>query len=330
MILLHDGLLYIGSHVAGAINGDRPARLTALRARDGVRQWQRKPAHFKGLTHLVADGRLLFADSNAGGGSLYALDARTAAVQWVFGARTGISNRLITASGGLVYARDTGEPRAPPGFSALDARTGAVRWSYRQPVVALMTAEGGRVVAVVAVARTGAKSVRVLEAEGGRLTQTWAHAKGVSLLALSDQGIVYMTSYFGQNDQLYAIRLHDGTELWETGTHLSPGPHHVLFSTQLAVDLERLYYVQLLQAERIIEVGALNASTGAQLWRWQTASGYPSDVGANSLIAYQDKVYVTTTQGLLAFRASDGHLLWQALPQRDLSLIPPGAAAVLS
>jgi outer membrane protein assembly factor BamB len=131
----------------------------------------------------------------------------------------------------------------------------------------------------------------------------------VGQMPLVLNGVVYVTSFTGQNGpgHIYALRASDGTVLWHFNSssyvYLSPsGDGNTL-------------YVAAQEG-----VTALQANNGALLWHVAT-----SNPGSDNPTVDNGIVYVTTSSSggssiLSALRATDGRLLWQHKADSYLSI----------
>jgi hypothetical protein len=160
---------------------------------------------------------------------------------------------------------------------ALSVADGRLLWSYPIPFVSGSTitaaTEAGRVLLAVADPEPGLEVVRMRSIEAATGTVQWTRdfaapqGLGGSRLVV-DRGVAFFFTNDGGND-LHAVRITDGQELWKT--ELSSG------SGSPAVDAERVYY----------SIGggngALDRDTGAHVWRY-TEPGTSGGGGIDVLV----------------------------------------------
>lgn len=348
--------------------GQRPARqlhtfpttLTALRARDGAVLWQRDGWHPFGRGCVILDGDVLVTDALASGigqSAVTALDPETGEERWKYGAGTqwGPVQLLLAAAGGRMLVREEGEKRR---LCALDGNSGAEQWSREEPNAVHRLSDGGAYLAY----SDQARAVEVLDVRDGSVAAILPLA--TSLLALTDAGIAYCSAGTYRQQQIAALRVRDGSELWRVDAE------HPL---RLLISGDRLYCTRLTEPKPRAEVTVLDTRTGQRLWRWRSPAhllgllklwGWRTPqvilaalaqarwsirrardsrdrgiisrevirgqwrrptqlVGTIQVAADRQAVYVGTSLGLFALRATDGHLLWHALPTYDLSCFAP-------
>jgi len=314
-------VVYVAAHVAPANDRYQRANLAAFRVRDGMMLWHTMEEELRGHVTMSLDRDKLFVSSSMGDGTFYAINGQTGTVLWTYGSADGMTNKFIAAHAGVVYLH---EGHSHPTFTARDANTGAVLWSFDQEASpAYLVAYGSFIYVYGVEYLTGSRSIIILSAkDGGEVARLTLEHKDRSL-AISESGGAYIV----RNRQVYALQASDGAIQWHTGDVGSPGEHSVKYSRHLIVADELLYYVQTLQPEMRIEVGALDARTGRQRWRWHGEPSLASAINAPSLVSAKTRVYLATRQGVLAFNGADGHLLWQTIPDHDLSFIVPAISS---
>jgi outer membrane protein assembly factor BamB len=219
---------------------------------------------------------------------LYALDAGTGAVRWIYDSccEDLISSDPAVANGILyVGLFDTG-------LLALDARTGATLWSY--PPLA-------RVFSSPAVAKgivyfddaedDSGDGTYALDAKSGKLLWFSPTNSSFSSPAVAN-GVVYVGS---DDSNLYALDAVAGAKLWSytTGWVVRSSP---------AVANGIVYFGSYDK-----NVYALNASTGAKLWSYATGGEVESSPAVTNGV-----VYIGSDDGnLYALNAYTGDLLWR-------------------
>jgi outer membrane protein assembly factor BamB len=221
---------------------------------------------------VAAQGKVFIGAEN---GNLYALDAKTHGLLWLYHARGGIASTPAVADG-IVYFLD----RAG-NVHALKAADGSPRWAFRTQGEALFAAHG----------------MFGLPRDGQPVPDPWD-------VYLSSPLVHDGTVYVGSSDgHLYALDAKDGklAWAWRTGgmVHSSPalaGNNVVVGSWDGAVY-------------------ALDAKTGEQRWRHQTGVEQKVSVNLGiqaSPAVDGDTVYVGSRDGFLyALDAGSGQPKWR-------------------
>lgn len=220
----------------------------------------------------AAQGRVFVGAEN---GNLYALDAKTHALQWLYHARGGIASTPAVADGIVYFLDRAGD------VHALKAADGAPLWTFRTQGEAVFAAHG----------------MFGLPRDGQPVPDPWD-------LYLSSPLVHDGKVYVGSSDgHLYALDAKDGklAWAWRTGgmVHSSPalaGNNVVVGSWDGAVY-------------------ALDAQTGEQRWRHQTGVEQKVSVnfGIQASPAVDgDTVYVGSRDGFLyALDAAGGQPKWR-------------------
>lgn len=319
-------VIYVGQHVSPSVNGDQPATLMALDAHDGATLWGVAASGLAGNVHVSVDGAIAIAAGDMGDGTIIGAEARTGEVVWSSDANAGVVNRMITAKRGIVYAWEGG---FPPRFVALETGAGSFLWRYASRADVVVVSDDGQFVAVLAMTPSRDASLMLLDASDGVQLAAAPLQRGDNLLALTNEGVAYLRHAGDVPAQLSAFDLKRQVEVWRTGSDTVPSAHDIIYSFQLVVAARSVYYLQHFQHEEIIEVGALDAHTGTQLWQSPLAARQPLTINAARLVGGLDMstIYLATDTGLRAFHADDGRLLWHAFPGEDLSFVTPTTLA---
>ena len=316
-------VVYVTSYSASLSASNAPAVLTALRMSDGSKLWQRTEPQLQGYsTYMAVDGGALVVAARDGNDTVYGFDAHSGRLQWTYpgnGFRQGL---LITATGGIAYIDGINR-----GFIALDDQTGKRLWTYdkgNEPAITtgpngptIVAGSGGLVYYYEEEAwpiPLSTPSIVTFEAATDtiRETLTWDQT-GDPLLVTPDG-----TAYTDQNNRLCALHIAGAAPLWctsaiDVGVALS-------LNLRLAGAANVLCYSQIANNGVIADngnplvVGALDNTTGMPLWAWQSPAS-----ASMSLAGDKDRLYLATSEGLYAFQASTGKLLWHALATTSLS-----------
>jgi outer membrane protein assembly factor BamB len=221
---------------------------------------------------VAAQGRVFVGAEN---GNLYALDAKTRTLQWLYHARGGIASTPAVADGTVYFLDRAGD------VHALRADDGSPRWTFRTQGEALFAAHG----------------MFGLPRDGQPVPDPWD-------LYLSSPLVHDGKVYVGSSDgHVYALDTQDGklAWAWRTGgmVHSSPalaGGNIVVGSWDGAVY-------------------ALDAQTGEQRWRHQTGVEQKTSImfGIQASPAVDgDTVYVGSRDGFLyALDAAGGQPKWR-------------------
>jgi outer membrane protein assembly factor BamB len=294
---------------------------------------------------------------------VYALDAQTGETRWSFdtGKPWGITKRLIAARGGRVYVwveAETGRH-----LRVLDGRSGATIWGRAERDMWLWLSPGGKLAVLHTAAHAPATAsvlnaedgseVAALPTEGGLLGITddgtaYLHAEmrfrgsSVRAIRIGDGAEVWRadgigarhltiagdTLFFAQRThshqlaEVVALDAATGRLLWRWHS-----PRHLLGLLKLwGLRTPQVLVFALAQARR-----SLIRAREQHNWRivlhevirgqWRRPSALVWDV---CMAVRGDHVYVGTSLGLFALNATNGRLLWHALPTTDVALVAPG------
>lgn len=318
--------VYIASH-PGANDGDTSV-LTALQATNGAQLWQVMEPQLAGYTYMALDGDMLLVASGYGDGTIYALDAHTGLTRWSQPGVGGLTQRLITSTRGITYVSSS-----DGGFNAYAARSGKLLWQFRWKNnegsgPALTQGNNGPTVVagseelayyytfdLVSQLSPSTPMVVAFTTATGAVQQRLSQADIGHPLLVTAAGIIYTT----KGDQLCAFHLAGGEHLWCTASITGMD-----FSLRLVPTSSALLYSQI--ANGHAEVGALDRSTGRQIWSWQGPTALYSAANSMSLAGDKDRLCLATRDGMYTFQASTGKLLWHSLAATDLSFIQPVVA----
>ena len=331
-----DGTVFVSTRIPHRADPNEPVRVVALRAHDGSELWRVEPAQIgcrmavlrlvSGLrvalgrfslrdarfvarslqlsgTHtLMTDAGMLLASR---GSIVFAFDTGTGALRWMWPVLSGQSRRLLAAHGGRFYV--DGEPY---GIHALDARTGKRLWNNeRAAAVRVLAATEARVYIEVA-SKRGQGIVTISAADGAQERMFVSRPDVERVIAVSDSGIAFLL----REQRLVAVRLDDERELWRGERLADDSADGWTHTLSLAVDAatHRLYcaYMRFEAGSRSSRMSAMDADSGATLWRWSGPACPPPMRGGVAVTAALGNAYVSLCDGIYAFRGGDGHLLW--------------------
>lgn len=246
---------------------------------------------------LVANDLAFIGSDN---GALYALGARDGTVHWQH--KIGSAVFVFAAANGVVYVT------ADRVVYALNASNGSVLWQYRaDKYISQVLVADGMVYANTA-AEGNSSTLYALGATDGSLHWRYSLASWTpGLLGIID-GAVYDLQTSGSPggpgfaQALYALQAGDGQVLWHAPLSSTDG-----WATSAVVEFNNIIYIATTHGA----IYALHADTGVQLWHaaqpaeGNVAPGFVAPVVVNGL------VYTGDTQGITAYRASDGMRIWQ-------------------
>lgn len=246
-------------------------------------------------------------------------------------------------------------------LSALNARTGAVLWRHEQPDPQVQLSPGGKLVVVgTNAAPAWSLELTVRNTADGSIVATLP--PGDRPIALTDDGTAYVPRYpdalmalrIGEQTELWrardiepghllvtddvlycawltqpprqlavvvALDAHSGQRLWRWHS-----PAHLVSLLRLwGRRTPEVIVFALSQARRSIQYA--RDQHDRSIVRRDVIHGQwlrpASLLGDFQIAAGWGIVFVATSMGLFALRAGDGHLLWHALPTRDLSWNAP-------
>ena len=265
---------------AGGIAGAGPAKLIALRASSGKRQWAKKLASASESSPMVIEKRVIVGSQD---GTVYGMDSRTGKIRWRYRAGGPVKAAPTYYKGRVYFGDYAGQ------MTALRARDGKLIWRagtsgrsfgragnfYSTPAVAY-----GRVYA-------GNTDGRVYSfaASSGRLA--WTRSLGSYVYAAPAvakiKGLapaVFIGDYAGG---FYALAAQSGRVLWrhQGGAKISGA----------ASVIGNIVYYSSLSARNTV---GLSARTGREVWRFNRG-------GFNPAISDGKRLFVTGYASVYAF-----------------------------
>jgi outer membrane protein assembly factor BamB len=307
-------------------NGGNTSRITALRASNGTKLWEVSTvpgtwSHLAGYIDVALDGDTLVIGSIDANGMVVGVNVHTGAVLWTQHDTSGLLDRLITATNGHVYTSNIN------GFSAYDIHSGKFLWSYTANPVLTTSANGPAIIAgsgglvyfyqfdAMTADQQEVPVLNTLDATTGAFRQRLESAQIGNPILVTADGITFTA----KDSRLCAFRIAGATLLWCTDTidgsdaslRLVPSPQYVLYSRIV---------------DGRVEVGALDSSTGSQLWSWHGIADHVSVINSMSLAGANGVLFLTTYSGIYAFDMATGTVLWHALSSIDLSYVQPALA----
>lgn len=245
---------------------DTPAHLEARHASDGALLWTYADWNIGGSLHTVTNNGVVIA---AGGGqfgsegsTIHAIDSITGAQLWTVegSAASGEIDRIITACGGRAYVHLAGQYET---ISALDIRTGTPLWQRQWHSLGPFSPNGALYAEQHLAYNEGrgwSGSLRLISVTNGAESASIPLANVVR--ALTNDGVCYVTAVDDLRESwMAALDVRTGAELWRT-----PG----IVADYVALDGAILCYSRIVMNDRIVEIGALDATTGRRLWQWRT------------------------------------------------------------
>ncbi len=224
--------------------------------------------------------------------AIYAINADTGEFIWKYGIDTPSFGSPAVANG-VVYVI-TGDY-----LHALDAVTGALIWQYEvygsnysSPTVAN---------GIVYIASSD-RHVYALNATTGAPIWSYATAGGIYVSPAVANGVLYVSSGPGI---VYALNADTGALVWKKQFGNTIGPSPTLSGTQGGQAVANgVLYVEIQRKASTYDLYALDAGTGAPLWRAPVGGVTPAVAGG--------VVYVASGGLASALDASTGVLIWQS------------------
>ncbi len=247
---------------------------------------------------IIATADLAFVGSD--NQTLYAFGTRDGKVRWQY--KMGDAVWVYAVANDVVYAAAGGM------LSALNTSTGALLWKYQaaQPLAQVLVSAG------TAYANTGAEgntsTLVALDAATG--TPRWHFALPTMTPALQGvvNGVVYVYQVAGDpggpnsQETIFALRASDGHLLWKAALNGADG----LASGAPAAANGLVYFSTSSGA-----LYAFDAATGQLRWHVAPPGAAPPAPVPASPVIVNGLVYVGGSQGIAAYRASDGARQWQ-------------------
>src|SRR5579859_980486 len=234
--------------------------------------------------------------------TLYAIGTRDGKVHWQF---KGSDMMLVYAvANGAVYAS------ADSTLYALNASTGALLWKYQAGQQISQALAGDGVVYANTAAEGNLSTLVALKASDGALLWQYALTTQTPGLQGVIDGTVYDLQLSGDPGSpsaaqtIYALRASDGHLLWQVALFGGDG----LVNGAPVADSGVVYFGTIHGA-----LSAFDATTGKLLWHVAQPSNGGPDFGPVTVspAVANGLVYIGDSQGVSAYRASDGTRQWQ-------------------
>ncbi len=248
---------------------------------------------------LLADNSTVYVGSSKG--TLNALNASRGTVKWQKSLGSAIYVASITGSTVIASSENT--------VYAFDTRSGKQIWSKQVARVAgagVRSANG--VVYVESAIINSSYTVSALSiTNGSQLWQYTASAFTPNFLGVVN-GTAYVVEMHGSNlesinQSLTALRAKDGKVLWHVPLSNAGG-----LVRAIAVAANGALYLTTNYGSVI----ALHGGTGVLLWQHMAQGTTPEGVGdAFPVSVANGVVYANDTRDTIAFRATDGYVLWK-------------------
>ena len=248
---------------------------------------------------VLADNSTVYVGSSKG--TLIALNASSGAVNWQKSLGSTIYVASITGSTVIASSENT--------VYAFDIKSGKQIWSKqftRMAGAGVRSAHG--IVYVESAIINSSYTISALSiTNGSQLWQYTASAFTPDFLGVAN-GTAYVVEMYGSSLQsihqsLTALRVGDGKVLWHVPLNNAGG---------LARALTAAANGTLYLTTNYGSVIALHGSTGALLWQHKAQGLTPEGVGDAFPVAVANGVvYANDTRDTIAFRATDGSVLWK-------------------
>jgi len=295
---------------------DSPTIIWALNVKDGALLWKKQIGAFGGFPYpFLVDQGVIITDSSHG---TIALRGSDGAQLW-----NASYGQLNTAGDGVAYVwfethslptsvTDTSTTHEM--LRALRVTDGKTLWQLdggnNQPMVEAITPQ------VAYVAYYGGNAPSVLKAVNDRTgVQIWqTRFNNLFQVVASDGSSVYTTPY---GNQFCRWDLSKQRQVWclpSLAAEAYGAANGALYLARIDGDNVNNY----------MSVGALNSASGKQLWYQRLGKIANVDTSSNPgglsiggvnpvMVVQQQYLFIATTQGVWAARASDGHFLWHTL-----------------
>jgi outer membrane protein assembly factor BamB len=251
---------------------------------------------------IIASGNIAYVGSD--NGRVYAFGASNGGIDWQ--RNLGGVVFVFAVTGGVVYV--TGEGTSTTVY-ALDASTGAVKWRF-QPSVSIVSVMVGDGEVFASTGSGGNKmTVFALRATTGALL--WQYLEPTALPGML--GVVNGTLYLDQlagtlpnsTSTLLALDAGTGRMLWQEPIKESDGA-----ISGAPVETNGLLYLETTFGA----VYALQATSGTEMWHVVSGSLVPGvqpiPLSPDSPVVAEGVVYAGGPEGITAYRASDGTVIW--------------------
>jgi len=248
---------------------------------------------------VLADNSTVYVGSNKG--TLTALNASRGAVNWQKSLGSTIYVASIAGSTVIASSENT--------VYAFDTKSGNQMWSKQFARIAaagVRSAHG--IVYVESAILNSSYTISALRiTNGSHLWQYTASAFTPDFLGVAN-GTAYVVEMYGGslesiNQSLTALRAGDGKVLWHVPLNNAGG-----LVRALAVAANGTLYLTTNYGSVIV----LHSSTGALLWQHLAQGMTPEGVGDAFPVAVANGVvYANDTRETVAFRATDGYVLWK-------------------
>jgi outer membrane protein assembly factor BamB len=238
--------------------------------------------------------------------AVYALNAATGAFLWQYETSPIFGSPAV--ANGMVYAIDGAA------VYALDANTGSLIWQYN---VTSQSYYGSPTIADNVLYFTSADgTVNALNATTGSHIWSYKTAGEILNAPAVANGLVYVTSGPGI---VYALNAATGAVVWQKQFGVTIGPPRSLAGSLGGQAVANgVLYVGIQRGPNVYDLYALDAGTGAVIWKKAAATHYRETPAVANGIVYvvSDKLY--------ALNASTGAVIWQTQSPGDSPTVANG------
>ncbi|HLX41597.1 MAG TPA: PQQ-binding-like beta-propeller repeat protein [Ktedonobacteraceae bacterium] len=309
-MIQQNGFVYVST---SSNVGARPNYLYAFRASDGKLMWSKEYPLLTGYSTMVVDSNAIAISGGEGDGSMDVVNASDGSLLWRYipdpNGSVLWSYPIIAEHLSVIYIRYS------DGIEAFQLRTGKLLWKSQAVPTVDTIFFAKTTMYVVDVDRS---AIITMNPQNGKVEKSVKlSSDDQPILDGFDNGILYVDKGpMTKNVQVCALRMSDGTQLWCSSKYLDGGG---IFETP-AIMNKTLYYDQGVDSMNgKVRVVALATINGNVHWQWlSTETHLYSSSDLLNVVGYNGIIYLTTHQGIFAFRSSDGHLLWHLLANKDL------------
>ncbi len=261
-----------------------------------------QPALYGHGDSIIASGNVAYVGSD--NGTIYALEASNGNIHWQ--RNLGGAVLVFAVTDGVVYV--TASATSSDVVAALNASTGAVLWQFRPGVAIVSVMVGAGELFASTDAEGSTMTIFALRATTGALL--WHESMTTTLPVLL--GVVNGVVYAGQltgvlpatTSTLVALDARTGKALWQAPINESDGA-----ISGVPVESDGILYLETTFGA----VYALQANSGTEVWHVagsEVPGAQPVPLAPDSPVVANGVIYASGPQGITAYRAADGTVVW--------------------
>ncbi|MBV9232239.1 MAG: PQQ-binding-like beta-propeller repeat protein [Chloroflexi bacterium] len=303
-----------GAVYAASLGNAEGTYLSKIRASDGKLLWMKYFPQIIGPFGIAVDDNAIAMTGSYGVQGVNVVSAKDGSLLWQDISDTHISYAIIAGHNHTLYVQFS-ITNGISGIKAFQFSSGKLLWTAPALFAAPAVFSGN----IMYIGSGFGGTVTKLDINNGKVIGSLHYPTDEYPFQGYDGNVLYLSKgkSLMVHEQLCALRLTDGAPLW-----CSPKPIQDRLSPPVIMN-DTVYYAQAIQG-RQWQVVALDADNGTLQWH----TDEKVNVNVEEIAGAYGIVFLATSQGLIAFSGSDGHVLWRALTGTSLTNLPYPAVSV--